>query len=452
MTYGGPELPDGAAALPVPAPAADALRGPGRRLGKYELLRLLGSGASSSVFLARDPFAGREVAIKVASPEVLADPDKGRIYSRLFLNEASLVGKLKHPHIVEIYDAVVAETICYIVMEYVAGGTLDPYTSPGRLLPLDRIVELTFKCTRALEFAHRLGITHRDIKPANILLAGANDIKIGDFGAALTGQIHFTQVGAIGSPAYMSPEQIRERPLDHRTDIYSLGVVLFQLLTGQLPFTAETQANLIYRIVHDAAPRPSSLRPDLPPALDAIVARAMAKDREQRYPTWQAFAQDLAATVRHGLLRSGGGDFAESERFDILRALPFFADFRDAELWEVLRFAQWRRVAPGTLVLHDGDPGDAFAFVAAGQLTVSKGGMPLDVLCRGDCFGEMAVLNRHAPRRSADVVALTEADIVIVSGDALEQASDACRLHFYQAFVDVLVNRLNIANQRLAGA
>ncbi len=443
--------PPAATAAPPPADGSLAGKEPMRRkLGKYELIRKLGAGASSSVYLARDPFARRDVAIKVASPEALSDPSKGRIYSRLFLNEASLVGKLNHPHIVQIYDAVVAETICYIVMEYVEGGTLEQHTSPGRLLPLDRIVELIFKCTRALDFAHRLGITHRDIKPANILLSGDKDIKIGDFGAAITGQNQLSQIGAIGSPAYMSPEQVLERPLDHRTDIYSLGVVLFQLLTGHLPFEAENQANLVYRIVHDDAPLPSSLRPDLPPAFDRIVARAMAKEREQRYPSWQELAQELTRIVRQGWLPSESSDFPESERFDTLRALPFFGDFSDAELWEVLRFAQWRRIPPGTLMLHDGDPGDAFAFVAAGQLTVSKGGRPLDVLCRGDCFGEMAVLSRQASIRGADVVALTEADIVVIRGEALEQASDACRLHFYQGFVDVLVNRLNIANQRLS--
>ncbi|MCL2346387.1 MAG: serine/threonine-protein kinase [Desulfobulbus sp.] len=426
----------------------------GHKLGKYELIKKLGAGASSSVYLARDPFAGRNVAIKVASPEALGDPDKGRIYSRLFLNEASLAGKLNHPHIVQIYDAVVADTICYIVMEYVAGGTLEQHASPGRLLPLDQIIEVIFKCTRALDFAHRLGIIHRDIKPANILLAGdhgnSSDIKIGDFGAALTGKNQFSQIGAIGSPAYMSPEQILEHPLDHRTDIYSLGVVLFQLLTGHLPFESESQANLVYRIVHDEAPRPSSLRPDLPPALDRIVARATAKEREQRYQSWPDMARDLTDLVRQGRLPSDSSDFPESERFDTLRALPFFADFSDVELWEVLRFAQWRRITPGTVMLRSGHRGKTFAFVISGQLAVSRGGTPLDVLCRGDCFGEMAILNRHVPTRGADVVALTEADIVTIHGRALEQASDACRLHFYQSFVGILVNRLNTANQRLA--
>ncbi|KAB2927866.1 MAG: protein kinase [Dechloromonas sp.] len=423
-----------------------------RKLGKYELVRKLGEGASSTVYLARDPFAQRDVAIKVGTPDVLNDPKKGRIYTNLFLNEASLVGKLNHPHIVQIYDAVVAEKICYIVMEYVAGGTLEDHARPGHLLALDRVVELVFKCTRALEFAHRLGITHRDIKPANILLAGGTNIKISDFGAAITGQNERTQISGIGSPSYMSPEQVKELPLDHRTDIYSLGVVLFQLLTGRLPFEADNQFNIVYQIVHSETPKPSSLREGIPPALDDIVGKAMAKDRELRYQTWGAFAQDLAHTVRKRLLHGRRNDFLESEKFSILRALPFFTDFSDVEIWEVLGFSQWQRVAPGTVVLHDGAPGDAFCFVADGQLKVSKGGKTLNVLCKGDCFGEMAVLNKHARTRNADVTAMTESDIVTFRGEALQQASEACRMHFYQGFVDVLVNRLNLANQRLASA
>ena len=424
-----------------------------RKLGKYELVRKLGEGASSTVYLARDPFAQRDVAIKVGTPDILNDPKKGHIYTNLFLNEASLVGKLNHPHIVQIYDAVVAEKICYIVMEYVAGGTLENHAHPGHLLPLDRVVELVFKCTRALEFAHRLGITHRDIKPANILLVGGTDIKISDFGAAITsGQNERTQISGIGSPSYMSPEQVLELPLDHRTDIYSLGVVLFQLLTGRLPFEADNPFNIVYQIVHSPAPPPSSLREGLPAALDEIVAKAMHKDREQRYQTWGAFAQDLAHTVRKRLLQVRRTDFLESEKFDILRALPFFADFSDVEIWEVLGFSHWQRVAPGTVVLRDGAPGDAFSFLADGQLKVSKGGKTLHILGKGDCFGEMAVLSRHAPTRSADVTALTVADLLTVRGEALQQASEACRMHFYQGFVEVLASRLALANQRLATA
>ena len=149
-------------------------------------------------------------------------------------------------------------------MEYVDGGTLEPFCAPDHLLPVDKTVEIVFKCTRALEFAHKMGITHRDIKPANILYAGETDVKISDFGAALIASGDSTQVSAIGSPAYMSPQQVKEHPLDHRTDIYSMGVVMYHLLTGRLPFQASNNFSLIYQITNVEPPPPSSLRPGDP--------------------------------------------------------------------------------------------------------------------------------------------------------------------------------------------
>ena len=422
-----------------------------KKLGKYELISKLGEGATSTVYLGRDPFAQRDVAIKVASPGILRDPEKGKLYSNLFLNEASLIGKLNHPHIVQIYDAVVTEDICYIVMEYVDGGTLDAHAEPGTLLPVDRVVELIFKCTRALDFAYRLGITHRDIKPANILLAGMSDIKISDFGAAITNaRGDRTLVSGIGSPAYMSPQQVQEQFLDHRTDIYSLGVVMHQLLTGELPFTASNNYNMVYQIVNGTPARPSAQRPGLPPVLDEIVGRAMAREVNDRYPTWQAFGQELAQAVRNRHLKAARSEFPDTEKFATLRALPFFADFSDVEIWEALRFADWQHVAPGTAIMRDGEPGNFFCFVAEGELTVSKNGTRLTTLTAGDCFGEMAVISRHGNVRSADVIAETGASIITIRGEALEKASDACRMHFYQGFLDVLATRLSLSNQRVA--
>ncbi len=422
-----------------------------KKLGKYELIKKIGEGSSSTVYLAHDPFAQRDVAIKVATPEILQDPEKGKLYTHLFLNEASLVGKLNHPHIVQIFDAVVTEKLCYIVMEYVPDGTLEQHARPGQLLPVDHVVELTFKCTRALDFAQRLGITHRDIKPANILISGRSDIKISDFGAAITStRSDRTQVSGIGSPAYMSPQQVMEEPLDQRTDIYSLGVVLFQLLTGDLPFKADNNWKMVHQIVHDPAPTPSSKRAGLPPVLDEIVARATAKSLGQRYPTWEAFGQDLANAVRSRQLKIAQPDFAETEKFATLRKMPFFADFSDAEIWEVLSFSTWERVMPGTAIMRDGEPGDFFCFLADGELRVSKGGKVLNLLTNGDCFGEMAVINaRHGKIRGADVSAMTRADIITVRGEALQQASAACRMHFYQGFMEVLASRLAFANQRM---
>ncbi|AEV24535.1 serine/threonine protein kinase [Azospira oryzae PS] len=426
------------------------------KIGKYDVIRELGRGATSTVFLAHDSFADRDVAVKLAFPEVLKDPERGKLYSHLFLNEASLAGKLNHPHIVQIYDAVVEENLAYIVMEYVPGGTLEDFCDPAKLLPVERVVEIIFKCTRALDFAFRLGITHRDIKPANILLAESDargfsgDIKISDFGAALTAGTDRTQVSGIGSPAYMSPQQVKEQPLDHRTDIYSLGVVMYQMLTGQLPFQASTNYNMVYQIIHLAPTPPGQLRHDLPPALEAIVQKAMAKDLDDRYATWEEFAHDLAQAVRNKQLQARQDEFADTEKFDTLRALPFFAGFSDVEIWEVLRFSRWDKVTPGDVIMRDGEKGDFFCFLAEGELKVTKGGKILNLLTAGDCFGEMAVIAGGHKTRGADVVALTQAKIVTVKGEALHKASETCRMHFYQSFLEVLASRLALANARLA--
>ncbi len=424
-----------------------------KKLGKYELVKKLGEGATSTVYLGRDPFAQRAVAIKVASPNILRDPEKGKLYTSLFLNEASLIGKLNHPHIAQIFDAVVAEDLCYIVMEYVSGGTLEAHVDPKNLLPIDRVVELVFKCTRALDYAYRIGITHRDIKPANILLAGTSDVKISDFGAAIINNAgrERTQITGIGSPAYMSPQQVQEQLLDHRTDIYSLGVVMHQLLTGELPFAAKNNYNMVYQIVNGIPARPSEQRPGLPPVLDEIVARATARNLDDRYPTWQAFAHDLAQAVRSGQLKTPRTEgFADTEKFATLRALPFFADFTDVEIWEALRFSDWKHIAAGTTIMRDGEPGNFFCFIADGTVAVSKNGTRLTTLASGECFGEMAIISRHGHVRSADVVADSAANIITIRGEALEKASESCRMHFYQGFLDVLATRLSLSNQRVA--
>ena len=430
------------------------------RIGKYEIRNKLGEGATSTVFLGFDPFAAREVAIKLIFPEILKDKERGRMYRHLLVNEASLAGKLSHPHIVQIFDAVLADEQSYIVMEYVAGGTLEPYCSPNALLAVDRIVEIVFKCTRALDYAQRLGITHRDIKPANILLVrqddihagGSGDIKISDFGAALmtgTDQTQ-TQVSGVGSPAYMSPEQVRDNELSHQTDIYSLGVVMYQLLTGRLPFQASSNYAMVYQICNSDAPPPSTFRTDVPASLDAVVARAMQKDLGGRYQTWEAFSHDLAQSFRNKQLSARRHEFPDSEKFETLRALAFFGEFSDVEIWEVVRFSRWEVMSPETVIMKDNEPGEFFAFLLEGELSVTKHGAPLGQLQSGDCFGEMAIMRRGGHTRRADVMTVTTARIVTVSGDALRHASDACRMHFYQGFLDVLAGRLDTANIRLA--
>jgi serine/threonine protein kinase len=421
------------------------------RIGKYPVLRELGRGATSVVYLCNDPFYGRNVAVKVVTAEALEGTERAKLYRKLFITEASLAGKLQHPHICQIYDAVADEQMHYIVMEYVDGGTLERHGDAQELLPIDRVVEIIFKCTRALEFAHKMGITHRDLKPANILYAGETDVKVTDFGAALVASGEVTQVSAIGSPAYMSPEQVKEHALNHQTDIYSLGVVMYQLLAGRLPFQATNNFSLIYQIANTEPQPPSAYRPQIPAALDEIVRRAMAKELARRYQHWEDFSLDLAEVFRNERLGGRSETFADSDKFESLRKLAFFANFTDAEIWEVARISNWRVAAAGELLMKEGEPGSFFCILADGEVRVSRKGKLLNILHAGECFGEMAYLSKDEHLRGADVTVMTESKIISVPTQRLAQASDACRHKFDRAFMEILVERLTMANARLSG-
>lgn len=267
-------------------------------VGRYVLRRELGRGATATVFLAYDPVAGRDVALKLFTH---APGDSGLTrgtHRASFLNEAALVGRLHHPHIVALHDAAVEPRFSYVVMEYVAGGTLAQHTAADRLLSLERVVEVVFKLSRALEYALMQGVIHRDIKPGNVLLAHPFEVKLSDFGVARIDSATHTEITGVGSPAYMSPEQLTDRPLDHRSDIYSLGAVMYQLLSGRMPFYAASAAELMHQIVSAEVPRLRTLRPELPAAAEAIVVRAMHKDARARYQSWFEFGRDLADLAR----------------------------------------------------------------------------------------------------------------------------------------------------------
>jgi hypothetical protein len=250
----------------------------------------------------------------------------------------------------------------------------------------------------------------------------------------------------------MSPEQIKEHPLDHRTDIYSVGVVMYHLLTGRLPFLAPNNFTLIYQITSLEPPAPSTFRPGIPPAVDAIVQRAMAKDLAKRYANWGDFSAELAAAFRSEHVDARRAqEFADSDRFETLRRLPFFEKFSDAELWEVARISTWRHAPAGEALMREGEPGDFFCILAQGEVEVSKRGKLLNQLRAGQPFGEMAYLSRHESARGADVTVLEDASIISVPTLKLNQASEGCRHKFDRAFMEILVERLAMANVRLSG-
>lgn len=419
------------------------------KIGKYPVVRALGSGATSRVYLAKDPFTNREVAIKVVQGESSDDSELGRRIHRAYLTEAALAGKLNHPHVVAIYDAVNDPDQSYIVMEYVPGGTLEQYCQFDTLLPVEQLVTLVFKASLALAYAQQQGIIHCDIKPGNLLLAEDNEIKISDFGAAHYLAAEHTYLSGVGSPTYMSPEQVHDKRLNHQTDIYSLGVVLYHLLTGKRPFQGTNRESLLYQIVNLDPQPPSLHRPSIPPALDAIVMRALAKSREDRYSEWREFAHDLAKLFQH--LQIPDQDVSDAEKFSTLRQLPFFGGFGDVEIWETLRISRWHRISSGTMVVREGEADDGFFILLAGQLVVSRGGMALDTLERGHCFGKILYFEEGGAARSTSIRAMENAVLMEIKAGALARASAACQVQYYQSFLRILMNRIDRFERRASG-
>ena len=418
------------------------------RVGKYDVVSTLGEGATSTVYLCRDAFANREVAVKVVTQSVLKDLGSGKLMERLFTTEASLAGKLNHPHIVQIYDAVADDNLAYIVMEYVDGGTLQRFTKPDNLLGIGDVIELVCKCARALDYASQQGVIHRDIKPANIMLMENNDVKITDFGSAAIAKADATMIDGIGTPAYMSPEQHLNKPLNHQTDIYALGIVMFQLLTGRAPFQAENIAGLAYQVLNSNAPLPSEFRRDVPLELDMIVIRALQRDTDKRYQTWAQLIDELSSMMRGATALPKQGVF-ETERFNSLRKLSFFKDFADADLWEVLRFSEWLTVPKDQTILREGDAGGFFFILISGDVRVTRKRKLIAILKAGECLGEMSFLGVPEKLRTADVTVIHEVCMIKIPVSAYRKATDSCRIRFEHAFLSVLVDRLIQANGKI---
>ena len=427
------------------------------RIGKYRVIRRLGEGATSEVFLCQDDFNSREVAVKRVRASVLQDADDGRVFARFFDSEAALAGLLHHPNVVEIYDAIPdAETPC-VVMEYVPGTTLREHCQPGRLLPLELIVELGFKCAMALGYCYQHGLIHRDVKPANLLAVErggeVTDVKITDFGSVLNLASDATQVHRDGSLAYMSPEQLDGSELDCRADIYSLGAVLFHLIAGRPPFEGGSQAALMHQICQAEPPPLVGLRLGATQALDEVVQRALAKRPADRYPDWDSFAEALSALIVHQQVPRGTLQAVlDSERFTLLRSLEFFRHFGDVALWEVVHRARWQRFDPGHKLYTRGEEGRTFHIIAAGAVEVLRNSEVVVTLGAGTSVGEMAYLapSPDLRRHSTDVVVIQPATTISFTPESLEQLSQHCRHLFDEAFIQVLVRRLHAAHEALA--
>ena len=432
--------------LPLPA-----------QVGKYPVLRRLGEGATSEVFLARDEFHQRDVAIKRVRAGAVNDPTDGRFFERFFAAEAALVGRLQHPNVVQIFDAVADPNEPYLVMEYVSGHTLRQYCRADQLLPLELIVEIGFKCAMALGYVFRQGLVHRDVKPANILAVITNgsitDVKVTDFGSVLNMTAETTQVYRVGSLAYMAPEQLDGASLDSRADMYSLGAVLYHLIAGRPPFDAPSQSAMMNQVYNALPMPPSQLRSGVGEGVDAVILRALAKRPDDRFATWDEFAQALSGLiVNHQVPRGQLQGVLDSERFNLLRTLDFFSNFGDVELWEVVHRAKWQRYTFGHALYRRGEETRNFHIIAQGEVEVFREGTKVAQLGAGTSVGEMVYLAPSAElrRHSTDVIVTESATTITFTPDTLAQVSPGCRHLFDEAFIRVLVRRLHAAHEALA--
>ncbi|MFT5398533.1 MAG: CHASE2 domain-containing sensor protein/tRNA A-37 threonylcarbamoyl transferase component Bud32 [Planctomycetota bacterium] len=266
-------------------------------LGRYEVEKELGKGAMGIVYLGKDPKISRVVAIKTMALAQEFEEDELQEVKERFFREAETAGRLSHPHIVTIFDAGEEHDLAYIAMEFLKGHDLARYCKPDNLLEMKQVVSIVLRSADGLDFAHQQNVVHRDIKPANIMYDPESDsVKITDFGIARITDSSKTKTGMVlGTPSYMSPEQLAGKKVDGRSDLFSLGVMLYQMVSGSLPFKADSMASLMFKITNDEAEDVRTIRADIPEALAQIINKALAKDADARYQTGKEFAKALKA-------------------------------------------------------------------------------------------------------------------------------------------------------------
>jgi eukaryotic-like serine/threonine-protein kinase len=424
-----------------------------KQIGRYELGRELGRGGSGMVYLAQDRFEEREVAVKIYFTDAEVGERQAAMQRQAFFNEAHLAGLIRHPNILTIYDAGEEGDRRYIVMEFFPDAhPLAVYTKPDNLLPLKKTVEIIFACAKALDTAHRHGVVHRDIKPANLMMNADGQVKIVDFGTALSAKIESNTatnvVGVVGTPRYMSPEHIRDKDIGPHSDQFSLGIMAYELLTGMPCFGASNLQALMNQVLSEPPPPMDTLRPDLPQGLVDVVMKAISKKRQDRYPTCMDLGADLAKVYSDLAMQEE--EIAEKEKYQMVRKLAFFTAFDQLQIWEIIRACQWRNFGDGDEIITEGDIDDCFYVIVFGEVTVIKGETELGTLKTGNCFGEMGYISHI--RRTATIRAKGMVSLMRVNATFLEQVSKECQLSFYKTFSMTLIKRLAETNERLLSA
>jgi eukaryotic-like serine/threonine-protein kinase len=414
-----------------------------KSIGRYKILRKLGHGSLGYVYLGRDPYIERKVAVKVYRPPQVNSPDEFERYRKRFFMEAQSAGGLFHNNIVTVYDADIHHDLCYIAMEYIDGPMLKKFCSPDNLLPLERVLKVIFRVCKGLEYAHDNGVIHRDIKPSNILLNSSGHVKITDFSIAYIKKGESTLLkGLFGSPSYMSPEQVKEDIITEKSDLFSLGVVFYELLSGKKPFEGENEYSIMYKIVNEKHPGIHDLRPELPKSLDRILDKALAKDLSERYQNSMEFAYDIRLLMQE--IETGQRKTRNNELLPYVEGVSFFQDFTDKQLNEMLSVCNLVKVEKDQVVIEQGGIEDSFYVLISGQVAVISGDTTVAVIEKGECFGEMAYLTGNA--RSATIISQNECILLKFSSTLLEKLSESIQLIFHRNFTKTIISRLSKNN------
>jgi len=411
-----------------------------KTIGRYKILKKLGQGSMGAVYLGKDPYIERQIAIKIYLLPADTGPEEVESYQKSFFVEAQSAGSLMHPNIVAIYDADLHEDTCYMAMEYVDGSTLKKFCNPDNLLPIERVLKIVFSVCKGLEYAHQNAVIHRDIKPSNIILSSAGQVKITDFSIAYIKRGRPTLVkGLFGSPSYMSPEQVREELITEKNDLFSVGSVLYELLTGKRAFEGENEYSIMFKIVNEDPPPILELRPELPTMLGQILSKALAKNQSQRYQSSMDFAYDLRLALRS--LKDTPKEVHDSELLSYIHDLPFFNNFTESQIDEMLSASNLIKVEPEKTIIEEGEIDDSFYILISGQVIVRKGSKDVAVLEKGQCFGEMAYLTGEA--RSATIITKDECIILKFSSTLLNKLSESIQLLFFKNFTQTIIKRLS---------